>query len=271
MPPLAQSPTPSFPGLTEQHATFTDHGAEHGSGVLSPRRFPSLRIHAARSSPAFLPACVNESEHPMLQVLRRRTAASTSQAVTQLQARLTAVTEESAQHQRLADERLQLHHADIARIGDRLRAEAGRRGWCHDFEELVDELNEQLTVELTHRGWPYLVDTTLTADLTVDARDDLAAREAAIVTIRQAEDQLRQLAGVYAYYTHAQDLTVTVGRRSTSVQADVQLRITLDATNERCARTAATPMVAEAVATLNRFPGVVATAPDADTFDISLR
>jgi hypothetical protein len=207
----------------------------------------------------------------MLQVLRRRSTASTIETVAQLQAQLAAVTEESAQHRRLADERLRLHQADIVRIGDRLRAEAGSRGWCHDFEDLVDELNEELTVELAHRGWPYLVDTTLTADLTVDARDDLAAREAAIVTIRQAEDQLRQLTGVHAYYTHAQDLTVTVRRRSACVQAHVQLRITLNATNEQCARTEATPMVAEAVATLNRFPGVTATAPDADTFDISPR
>jgi hypothetical protein len=207
----------------------------------------------------------------MLQVLRRRTAASPSADVAQLRSKLAAVTEESEQHQRLAAERLRLHQADLACISDRLRTEASSRGWCHDFEDLVDELNEQLTVKLAHRGWSYLVDTTLTVDLTVAARGDLAAREAAIVTIRQAEDQLRRLKGVHAYYTYSEDLTVTVNGRSSTVQAHVQLRITLDATSEGHARTEATPIIAEAVATLNRFPDVTATAPNADTFDISPR
>ncbi|MFC7530181.1 hypothetical protein [Actinoplanes sp. GCM10030250] len=207
----------------------------------------------------------------MLQLLRRHTTASATNDVAQLRARLAAVTAESEHHRRLADERLRLHEADIARIGERLRAEADSRRWCHEFEKAVDALNEQLTVELTHRGWPFLVDTTLTVSLQVAARGDLAAREAALVTLRQAEDQLRQVKGVYVYHTHPEDLTVTARRRSASVTADVQLRIDLSATNERCARTEAVPVIAEAATILGRFPGVTTTVPDAGTFDISPR
>ncbi|BEL12892.1 hypothetical protein Q0Z83_110830 [Actinoplanes sichuanensis] len=207
----------------------------------------------------------------MLPLLRRHTTASTSNDVARLHAQLAVVTAESEQHRQLADERLRLHEADIARIGERLRAEADSRRWCHEFEEVVDALNEQLTVELTHRGWPFLVDTTLTVNLEVAARGDLAAREAALVTLRQAEDQLRQVKGVHVYYTHPEDLTVTARLRSASVTADVQLRIDLIATNERCARTEAVPLLAEAATVLSRFPGVTTTVPDPGTFDISPR
>jgi hypothetical protein len=207
----------------------------------------------------------------MLQLLRRHTTASPSDDVARLRARLAAVSAESEQHRRLADERLRLHEADIARIGERLRAEADSRRWCHEFEEAVDALNEQLTVELTHRGWPFLVDTTLTVALEVAARGDLAAREAALVILRQAEDQLRQVKGVHVYHTHPEDLTVTARRRSASVTADVQLRIDLYATNERHARTAAVPLLAETATVLGRFPGITTSVPDAGTFDISPR
>ncbi|MBO3736665.1 hypothetical protein [Actinoplanes flavus] len=209
----------------------------------------------------------------MIGLLRRRPAASTTTIadVVRLRAQLAAATAESERHRQLADERLRLHQADIACIGERLRSEAGNRGWCHDFEDIVDALNEQLTVELTHRGWPYLVDTTLTVDLTVAASSDLPARKAAIVIIRQAEDQLRQLNGVHVYYTHPEDLTVTVNGRSATVHAHVQLRIDLDATNERHARVEAAPVIAVAVATLTQFPEATATSPDASTFDISPR
>lgn len=207
----------------------------------------------------------------MIGLLRRRPAASTIADVVQLRAQLAAATAEAERHRQLADERLRLHQEDIARIGDRLRAEAGSRDWCHDFEDIVDRLNEHLTVELTHRGSPYLVDTTLTVDITVAARGDLPAREAAMVIIRQAEDQLRQLTGVHVYYTYPEDLTVTLHSRSATVQAQVELRIDLDATNKQRARAEAAPIIAGAVATLTQFPGVAATAPDASTFDIEPR
>ncbi|WP_436528300.1 hypothetical protein [Actinoplanes sp. HUAS TT8] len=208
----------------------------------------------------------------MIKLLRRRAAAPTHDELARLHTQLAAATAEADQLQQLADERLRLHQADIARVGERLRSEAGIRGWGDEFEDVIDALNQQLTVDIIHRGRPFLVDTTLTVDLTVDARGAAAAREAATATLRLAEGQLRQLAGVHVYQIYPQDLDViAIGRRSAILRAGLELRVELGATNERHARGEAVPIFAAAVAALHEFDGVTASAPDASTFDISPR
>ncbi len=71
------------------------------------------------------------------------------------------------------------HDSDIARIGERLIEEAESRGWCSEFDEIVDELNGSLHVDLPRRVRDYEVTVPITVSIlvTVTARDEDEARE----------------------------------------------------------------------------------------------
>jgi hypothetical protein len=50
------------------------------------------------------------------------------------------------------------HREDIAAIGSRLIDEATERGWCSQYDEVVDDLNRSLTVTLPDRMRTWRVD-----------------------------------------------------------------------------------------------------------------
>ena len=56
-----------------------------------------------------------------------------------------------ARLQREISEAKQTHEKDIATIGEVLRAEAERRSWCSEYDEIVDDLNPQITVKIEER------------------------------------------------------------------------------------------------------------------------
>lgn len=73
------------------------------------------------------------------------------------------------------------HCSDIAKIGDRLLDEAEQRGWCHIFDDVVDEINSDLVVRLPERKREFAVTHTYTVRITrvVQARDYDDAEEIA--------------------------------------------------------------------------------------------
>jgi hypothetical protein len=58
------------------------------------------------------------------------------------------------------------HQADITRIGERLIEEANDRGWCRDYDSIVDDLNRNLHVELPVRMSDYDITYTITVTVT---------------------------------------------------------------------------------------------------------
>lgn len=82
------------------------------------------------------------------------------------------------------------HRADIARIGASLLAEAEDRNWCGEYDDIVDELNRNLTVELPTRSKEYTVTVRLNVEITVDAQSEEGARSAANDIARRLERDL---------------------------------------------------------------------------------
>lgn len=83
--------------------------------------------------------------------------------------------------QRALSQAHQRHDNDIATIGERLIEEADRRGWCSEFDEIVDELNGSLFVDLPRRVRDFSVDVRVEVSLgvTVTATTEDEAREIA--------------------------------------------------------------------------------------------
>lgn len=78
------------------------------------------------------------------------------------------------------------HREDIQRISDTLTQEATDRGWCSEYDELVNSLNRYLHVELETREKDYYVSYTVTVRVTACGED--AAREMAHEDMRRAEN-----------------------------------------------------------------------------------
>lgn len=70
-----------------------------------------------------------------------------------------------------------LHRQDIEHIGAKMIAEANRRDWCEIYDDVVDDLNNQLHVELPVREHDYSVELTyqVRVTATMTARDADAA------------------------------------------------------------------------------------------------
>lgn len=58
------------------------------------------------------------------------------------------------------------HRADMAKISARLAQEARDRGWCGDYDRVIESLNETLTVPLTARPTDHIVSLNLRARFT---------------------------------------------------------------------------------------------------------
>jgi hypothetical protein len=102
--------------------------------------------------------------------------------------RFARLREESvADKKRLAELTLQLgrsgesHRRDIQIIGQRLIDESDERGWCDEFDRIIEEVNTELLVELPTRMREFEVTVTLSVTasetVTVTARDQDAAHE----------------------------------------------------------------------------------------------
>lgn len=60
----------------------------------------------------------------------------------------------------------QFHRDDVATIGARLIAEARRRDWCSDYDNVVDSLNRDLHVGLPKRYVTYRIERTFSVTVT---------------------------------------------------------------------------------------------------------
>jgi len=75
------------------------------------------------------------------------------------------------------------HRADIAIIGERLIFEADQRGWCEQYDKVIEDLNAKLHVELPARAREYEVsvsflvhmNVTVTADSPEEAQSEANA------------------------------------------------------------------------------------------------
>jgi hypothetical protein len=79
--------------------------------------------------------------------------------------------------QELADAQ-EVHREDVSRIGEVLLREAKQREWCQDYDDVVEELNQRLTVALPGRAraWDVSFDVRVTVGVE-RARDEGEARE----------------------------------------------------------------------------------------------
>jgi hypothetical protein len=81
--------------------------------------------------------------------------------------------------QELADAQ-EVHRQDVARIGEVLLREAKQRDWCQDYDDVVEELNQRLTVALPGRARAWDVSFDVRVTVRVErARGDGDARERA--------------------------------------------------------------------------------------------
>lgn len=87
------------------------------------------------------------------------------------------------------------HQADIKLIGDRLIGEANDRGWCSEYDGIVDELNSDLMVELPLRRQNYQVAVQYTVYIDVEAGDEDDAREEASGIVNDIESRLDNMSG----------------------------------------------------------------------------
>lgn len=78
------------------------------------------------------------------------------------------------------------HREDIAIIGEELMAQAEYHGWCSQYDEVIDKLNTQLTVELPERQREYRVRLIVYVDVT--ARDAQGAGDAAVYELSGYDD-----------------------------------------------------------------------------------
>lgn len=60
------------------------------------------------------------------------------------------------------------HEKDVALVGERLLAEATERNWCIEFDCMLDDLNEALTVRLPTRRKPFKVRAVFTVAMTTE-------------------------------------------------------------------------------------------------------
>lgn len=60
------------------------------------------------------------------------------------------------------------HRRDVNLIGDSLLSEAESRGWCEDFDNFVENLNDELYVTLPTRVRTYTMRVTATIEMEVE-------------------------------------------------------------------------------------------------------
>jgi len=78
------------------------------------------------------------------------------------------------------------HRADIAAIGEALITEADERGWCTEYDEFIERLNDSLNVDLPARLRTWQVIVPLRVTVRVEARTD----DEAVDRAREIADDL---------------------------------------------------------------------------------
>jgi hypothetical protein len=82
------------------------------------------------------------------------------------------------------------HRADIAVIGERLLEEAQERGWCGDYDTIVEQLNKRLSVALPERLADHEVEADIRVTIRIEARGEDDAEERAREIIRLIEQDI---------------------------------------------------------------------------------
>jgi hypothetical protein len=85
------------------------------------------------------------------------------------------------------------HEQDVATIGQALLREAADRGWCEDYDRMVETLNHDLQVPLETRVRTYEVTFDLRVTIQVEASTEDRARERAADLAGRIEDEVRGL------------------------------------------------------------------------------
>ena len=88
----------------------------------------------------------------------------------------------------------EVHRQDVTRIGEALLREAEQRHWCQDYDDVVEELNQRLTVALPGRARAWDVSFDVRVTIRVErARDEDQARERAGDIAEDIERALHQV------------------------------------------------------------------------------
>lgn len=98
--------------------------------------------------------------------------------IEELEQSLRTAQEQYEQSQRRAREVQNEHEHDIIVIGDALIAEATNRGWCSEYDEIIERLNLRLHRSLPERESEYEVTWTETYTVTVSRSGTYTARDA---------------------------------------------------------------------------------------------
>jgi hypothetical protein len=118
-------------------------------------------------------------------------------------ANLNATVDDTARQHAAATEQhavaVRQHRSDIAAIGQRLLDEADDRGWCDEYDTVVDELNKLLTVPLPTRERDFEVEIEVRVTVRVSAHGEQDAADKAGAVIRQIEREIDQRPHCTAY------------------------------------------------------------------------
>lgn len=91
----------------------------------------------------------------------------------------------------------QAHRDDISLIGESLQQEAANRSWCSEYDEVVQTINQRLTVELPTRERDYDVTVIARVTIRVQATDEDSARNAAAEIASNLESRVDGMGGVH--------------------------------------------------------------------------
>jgi hypothetical protein len=88
----------------------------------------------------------------------------------------------------LADKYRTQHYEDIAVIRDRLVAEAENRGWCSEFDDIIEEVNQKLHVEMERRESEYELVVSFSVSGSTTVRVTATSAEEAAAFVRDDAD-----------------------------------------------------------------------------------
>jgi len=98
-------------------------------------------------------------------------------------------------------------------ISERLNHEADRRGWCDDFDEIIEEVNGLLPgwLQLAKREREYEIDVQVTATMTFTERVTVTAsneEDAREMAEEQVSDDIDRILHDYINYTGVDDVEI---------------------------------------------------------------
>lgn len=144
-------------------------------------------------------------EAPLITVTQE---ADSTETIAKLREQLTQAELAFNEEIRRTEAARQRHYADIALISEKLIEEANDRGWCAEYDTVVDELNEELNVKIDVREREFTVEVAVTLTIRVSARDADSAREAASDIAADAEEACDNITGVISTFQSSYDYEV---------------------------------------------------------------